>query len=109
MLVTIVFVPDVSTLSIADMDEHWFVIKDNHLTILRQQSLQGGRRPVTVASDWSGDSTTTAGDAVLVTYRGDAVAKHNLSLYERVVRRLHHAHRSRHSPAHSDSQAVAAL
>ena len=63
MVVTGLFVPDVSMLTVEALDEQW-----------RQETKRSG------------------GDASHRRYVGDAIAKHNLSLWELVVEKLHHHH-----------------
>ena len=73
---TLLFIPDVSTLNIRDMDYHWRHVKDNHIGVQRHNSMG------------------SPGLYAAVVYRGDAVARHNLSLYERLVKRAHAHHTS---------------
>ena len=129
VLVTLLFIPDVSTLDMADMDDHWQHVKDNHAGLQRHTSMKrisskrsvaskrsvSSKRSVVSAGRPAAAATGTAaaataapmddddddddasgsddgGEFAAVVYRGDAVAKKNLSVYERVVKRAHVHH-----------------
>ena len=99
---TFLFVPDVSSLSVDALDKQWAAAKRKYCA-QTQDDAGGVPTPNLSVVDTPADVGVTGAAAVaaqsgavaakdVVWYTGDAVARHNLSIWELVVENLHRHH-----------------